>query len=90
MARDRFANRSEHVAGHARGHVSVPREMLEPDTAQLDDVPVTHFEQRPVGSYTPPAPPPADMPVDPDKWRGLSRKRRRELIRYHRKQVRGR
>jgi hypothetical protein len=78
------------IAGHARGHVSVPREMLEPDTAQLDDVPVTHFEQRPVGSYTPPAPPPADMPVDPDKWRGLSRKRRRELIRYHRKQVRGR
>jgi hypothetical protein len=27
------------------------------------------------------------MPVDPDKWRALSRKRRRELIRYHRKQV---
>lgn len=51
-----------------------------------DPIPVTHFEQRPVGSYTPPAPPPAGMSVDPEKWRALSRKTRRALIRHHRKQ----
>lgn len=55
-----------------------------------DDVPITSFEQRPIGAYTAPQPPPADMPVDPAKWAALSRKRRRELIRYHRKQVRER
>lgn len=66
--------------------VEVPRE---PDRVQLHDVPVTHFEQRPIGAYTAPQPPPADMPVDPVKWGALSRKRRRQMIRFHRKQVRG-
>lgn len=42
-------------------------------------------EQRPIGSYTPPAPPPADMPVDPAKWRQLDRRTRRALLREHRR-----
>jgi hypothetical protein len=36
---------------------------------------------------TPPAPPPPDMPVDPEKWRALDRKIRRALLRHHRKVV---
>jgi hypothetical protein len=43
----------------------------------------------PAGHYTPPAPPPADMPVDPDKWRALDRRTRRALLREH-KRVTGR
>jgi hypothetical protein len=64
----------------------------EPAAARIDRLIAepTHFEQRPIGAYTAPNPPPADMPVDPAKWASLPRKKRRELIRYHRKQLGGR
>jgi hypothetical protein len=35
--------------------------------------------------YTPPVPPPRDMPIAWDKWRALDRKTRRALLREHRK-----
>lgn len=42
---------------------------------------------RPRGSYTPPKPPPEGL--DPVKWAHLSRKDRRALLRYHRRQIKG-
>jgi hypothetical protein len=48
-------------------------------------VPKTQIPPQPQGHYAPPAPPPADMPVDPEKWRSLDRKTRRALLRHHRK-----
>jgi hypothetical protein len=42
-------------------------------------------EPAPGAHYTPPAPPPADMPIDPDKWRALDRTTRRALLRHHRR-----
>jgi hypothetical protein len=46
---------------------------------------LVQFEQRPIGAYTPPRPPPADMPIDLDKWRALPRATRRALLREHRR-----
>jgi len=50
------------------------------ETGQLDPLPGPR--------YTPPAPPPADMPIDPDKWRALDRTTRRALVREHRRVTR--
>lgn len=56
---------------------------LEPDQPDAEAV----IRKRPNG-YQPPAPPPADMSVDPVKWRNLDRKTRRALLRHHRKVTR--
>lgn len=49
---------------------------------------VSSEQQRPRDAYTPPKPPPEGL--DPVKWRHLSRKDRRALLRYHAKQMRAR
>lgn len=38
-----------------------------------------------LNAYTPPAPPPADMPVELAKWRALDRRTRRALLREHKR-----
>jgi hypothetical protein len=65
----------EQMAAYGEAHLEVT-----PAEPELTEVPSS-----PVGRYTPPVPPPRDMPVSLDKWRALDRKTRRALLREHRK-----
>ncbi len=59
-------------------------EMLVGGGTVLDSMTFDEARQS-AGHYTPPAPPPADMCINPEKWRALDRKTRRALLRHHRK-----
>lgn len=78
------------VAGNPL-HGLVRRRQLADVVRELGDDPTQDARRLHLNAVTPaePAPPPADMPVDPEKWRVLPRATRRALLREH-KRVMGR